>query len=223
MQSFIFTISALHFFPEYFQIKQNLNSVHQKSLSCSFSISWAAWTLLHIHIFQRSARDLGRVNMQTLELPFYTSFFKKILSFGCVGSSLLYTGFLQLRRAGATLCCGAQASHCGGFSCCRAPDQLQTLGLQQLRCVGSVVVAHGLQSTGSVVVAHGLSCLRHVGSFRTRARTVSPALAGGFLTTAPPGKPLYLLSGITHQPHPPTPRPASFTFQICAVQQNFLW
>ena len=28
--------------------------------------------------------------------------------------------FLYLRQAWATLCCGAQASHCGGFSCCRA-------------------------------------------------------------------------------------------------------
>ena len=37
--------------------------------------------------------------------------------FGRVGSSLLRVGFLWLRQAGATLCCGAQASHCGSFSC----------------------------------------------------------------------------------------------------------
>ena len=43
-----------------------------------------------------------------------------IYFFGCVGSSLLHTGFLYLQRAGATLCCGARASHCGGFSCCGA-------------------------------------------------------------------------------------------------------
>ena len=40
--------------------------------------------------------------------------------FGCVGSSLLHTGFLQLRRVRATLHCGTQASHCSGFSCCGA-------------------------------------------------------------------------------------------------------
>ena len=40
--------------------------------------------------------------------------------FGCVGSLLLCVAFLLLRRAGTTLRCGAQASHCGGFSCCRA-------------------------------------------------------------------------------------------------------
>ena len=43
---------------------------------------------------------------------------------GCVGSSLLCAGFLWLRLAGATLRCGARASHCGGFSCCGA----RTLG-----------------------------------------------------------------------------------------------
>ena len=107
--------------------------------------------------------------------------------FGCVGSSLLRVGFLQLRRAGATLRCGARASHCGGFSCCRA----QALGAQ-----ASVVVARGLSSCGLRALEHRLS------SCGTRAQLrrgmwdlpgpglepVSPALAGGFLTTAPPGK-----------------------------------
>ena len=42
----------------------------------------------------------------------------------------------KLRRAGPTLHCGAQASHCNGFSCFRA----RALGVR-----ASVVVAHGLQ------------------------------------------------------------------------------
>ena len=45
-----------------------------------------------------------------------------------------------MRRKGATLRCGAQASHCGGFSCCEAP----ALGAQAL-----VVVALGLSSCDS--------------------------------------------------------------------------
>ena len=57
-------------------------------------------------------------------------------------------GFLELRRVEAPLCCGAWASLCGGFSCCRAP----TLGAQ-----APAAAAPGLWSTGSVVVAHGLS------------------------------------------------------------------
>ena len=68
---------------------------------------------------------------------------------GCVGSSGLHAGFLQLRWAGSALCCGARASHCGGFSCCGA----QALGMQ-----ASIVVAHRLQSAGPVAVAHGTSC-----------------------------------------------------------------
>ena len=44
--------------------------------------------------------------------------------YGCVGSSFLCQGFLQLRRAGATLHRGARASHYCGLSCCgaQAPD-----------------------------------------------------------------------------------------------------
>ena len=101
--------------------------------------------------------------------------------YGCVGSSFLYEGFLQLRQAGATLHCGARASHYRGLSCCgaQAPDaQAQQLWLT------------------------GLVALQHVGSSQTRARTRVPcigrqilnhcatreALAGGFLTTAPSGK-----------------------------------
>ena len=60
--------------------------------------------------------------------------------FGCTGSSLLHVGFLYLRRVGATLRCGAQASHCGGFSCC---------GARALGARASVVVARGLSSCGA--------------------------------------------------------------------------
>ena len=49
-------------------------------------------------------------------------------------------GLQELRRAGATLFCGAWASHCGGFSCCRA----RALGAR-----ASVVVALGLSSCGA--------------------------------------------------------------------------
>ena len=65
--------------------------------------------------------------------------------FGCIGSVLLHTGFLQLQRAGAALHYGAQASHCGGFSCCRA----QALGTRAL-----VVAACGLSSCGTQALEH---------------------------------------------------------------------
>ena len=88
-----------------------------------------------------------------LELSF--QFFKLIFIFGCVGSSFLCEGFLQLRQAGATLHRGARASHYRGLSCCgsQAPDAQA----QQLWLMGPVAP-------------------RHVGSSQTGARTRVPCI-----------------------------------------------
>ena len=89
---------------------------------------------------------------------------------------------------GATLRCGVQASHCGGFSCC---------GAWALDAWASVVVARRRSSCGLQALE------RRFSSCGTRAQLLrgmwdrpgpgiepmSPALASGFLTTAPPGKP----------------------------------
>ena len=86
----------------------------------------------------------------------------------------LFSKFIYLFLAALGLCCCTRASPCGGFSFL-------------LRSTGSRRA--GFSSCGaraSVVVAHGLSCCDLPGS---GLKPVSPALAGGFLTTAPPGKP----------------------------------
>ena len=62
-----------------------------------------------------------------------------------------------------------------------AEHGLQAHRLQQLRCVGSVVLALGLHSAGSVVVTHGLVALQHVGSSWTRDQTGVLCIAGGIL------------------------------------------
>ena len=62
---------------------------------------------------------------------------------------LLPSLFSSCRKQGLLSSCGAQASHCGGFYCCRA----QALGHAGFSCA-----VHGFWSTGSMVVAHGLSC-----------------------------------------------------------------
>ena len=57
--------------------------------------------------------------------PFCLNFkFIYLFIYGCVGSSFLCEGFLQLRQAGATLHRDARASHYRGLSCCgaQAPD-----------------------------------------------------------------------------------------------------
>ena len=69
--------------------------------------------------------------------------------------------FLWLWRAGATLCCSAQASHCSGFSC--------GAWAQQLWLVGSRAQAQQLWCTGLVAP-------QHVGSSRTRVRTHVPCV-----------------------------------------------
>ena len=61
--------------------------------------------------------------------------------------------FSSCWRAGATLRCGAQASHCGGFSCCGA----QALGAR-----------------ASVVVARGLSCSAACGIFPDQGSNPCP-------------------------------------------------
>ena len=59
-----------------------------------------------------------------------------VCMYGCVGSSFLCEGFLQLWQAGATLHCGARASHHRGLSLPRT----------------------GSRRAGSVIAAHGPSC-----------------------------------------------------------------
>ena len=55
--------------------------------------------------------------------------------------------------------------------------------------MGSVVEAPGLSSTNSIVVVQELSC--SCGIFLGQGlKLVSPALAGRFFTTEPPGRPL---------------------------------
>ena len=73
--------------------------------------------------------------------------------FGCVGSSFLREGFLQLRRAGATPHRGARASHRRGLS--RFGAQAPDAQAQQLWLTGP-------------------AARRHVGSSQTRARTRVP-------------------------------------------------
>ena len=97
-------------------------------------------------------RKMGRM---LFFLNKFIHLFIYLFIYGCVGSSLLHARFLQLWRAGATLHCGARASHCSV-----AEHGLQAHGLQQFWHVVSVVVAHG----------------RHVGSSWIRARTRVPCI-----------------------------------------------
>ena len=105
-------------------------------------------------------------------------------------------------QSGATLCCGVWTSHCCGFSCCRA----QALGVWAsigpavaARVPESVwaseVAACRLGSCGSKSLERGFSNFAWVELLhclwdlpRPGIQPVSPALAGRFISTAPPGK-----------------------------------
>ena len=77
------------------------------------------------------------------------------------------------------------------FSCCRAPA---------LGHVGPVIAILEPWSPCSGVVAHGLRCSEACGIFpEPGIEPVSPALAGGFFTTGPPGKPLQLVFTVSHE------------------------
>ena len=86
---------------------------------------------------------------------------------------------------------------CGDFSCC---------GAWALGARASVVVAHGLSSCGSRALEHRLSsCGARASLLRGTwdlpgpgLEPVSPALAGGFLTTAPPGKLIFFFLIFSH-------------------------
>ena len=90
--------------------------------------------------------------------------------YGCVGSSFLCEGPLQLWQVGATLHHGARASHCSGPSRCgaQAPDaQAQQLWLT------------------------GVVAPRHVGSSQTRARTRVPCIGRQILNHCATREALY--------------------------------
>ena len=75
----------------------------------------------------------------------------------------------------------AQAPHCGDFSCCRA----QALGHVGFSSCGSQASKQRLNSRGAQAqLLHGTWDLPRPGM-----ESVSAALAGGFFTTEPPGKP----------------------------------
>ena len=112
--------------------------------------------------------------------------FKNLFYFWLRWVFVVARGLSLVAASRATLPCGTWASHCSGFSRCRA------------RALGTWDSVVGLSSCGSQALERRLSsCGARASLLRGTwdlpgpgIKPVSPALAGGFLTTAPPGKPL---------------------------------
>ena len=109
------------------------------------------------------------------------SFFKLYLFiyFGCAGSSLLLRLLSRCSKQGLLSRCSVWASHHGGFS---------------LRSVGSR--ACGLRGCGAQVNSCGAWAylLHGMWGHSGGVEPVSPALAGGFFTTEPPGNKTFQVS-----------------------------
>ena len=113
-------------------------------------------------------------------MVFFLIYLFYLFIFGCTGSSLLLAGFLKLQRAGATLHCGARASHCRGFSL-RWLLLLRSTGSRHVGFSSCSTRAQQLRLAGSRAQAQQLWCTgpaapRHVGSSRTRAWTNVPCI-----------------------------------------------
>ena len=92
-------------------------------------------------------------------------FFIILFIFGCAGSSLMCRLFCSCGEQGLLSNCSARTSRCSGFYCC---------GAQALR----------YRFSGCAQLLRGMGDL-----LRPRIKPTSPALAGGFFTTEPAGKP----------------------------------
>ena len=143
----------------------------------------------------------------SMTFSFFVKYFLYLFLFifSCVGSLLLRVGFLQLRRAGATLHCSARASHCSGLSCC---------GARALGTRASVVVALGPQSAwASVVVMRRLSScgLRSLEHKLSSCGTQAQLLCGMWDLPGPGIKPMPLHWQADSQPLCHQGSPSSMT------------
>ena len=136
----------------------------------------------------------------TLSRPFQHCYIKQTQFCSCKVFTAFFKNLFNLFLATLGLCCCLWA-----FSSCSKRGQffVEVSGLHI--AVASLVAEHGLQACG--LSSCGSRALEHrLGSCGTRAQLLrgmwdlpgpgiepaSPALAGGFLTTVPPGKSLII-------------------------------
>ena len=113
---------------------------------------------------------------------FFNFYLFYLFIFGCVGSSLLHVGFSLVAASG-----GYSSLRCVGFSL-RWLLLLWSTGSRHMGfgSCGSRALERRLSSYGSqALLLRGMWDIPRPG-----LKPMSPALAGRFLTTAPPGKPM---------------------------------
>ena len=106
--------------------------------------------------------------------------FTYLFIFGSAGSSLLHRLFSSCGEQGLHSSCSAWASHCSVFCC----------GVKLLGCVGfSTCVSWALETMFNSCGAGAQLLCSMWDLLGSGIKLVTPALAGRFFTTEPPGKP----------------------------------
>ena len=111
---------------------------------------------------------------------------------------LAYSLFSFLKKvdyffAALGLCCYEWA-----FSSCDEQVLLFFSMLRILLTVASLAAALRLWNTGSAAVVPRLNCSPVCGIFLDKVKPVSSVLVGGFLSTAPPGKPIFAFPSLLY-------------------------
>ena len=159
----------------------------------SFSSLWVAY-LENIGFENTASPTLLSVSL-TWFLFFFFPLIKNIylfLQFGLCWISVAVWAFLYLQQVWAALHCGAEASHCCGFSHCAVPSLGHT---------GFIFEAHGLSSCRCQALEHWLNSGDTAAQLlhdmwdlpRSGTEPVFSSLAGRFFTTEPPRKPYVVL------------------------------
>ena len=128
---------------------------------------------------------LENFSIYSLAFHFIFKNFVYLLTFGCAGSLSPGGLFSSCGEQGLLSSCDMQDPHCGGFSCCGA----WAVGCLGFSSCGSWALEHRLSSC-STWAQLPRSMWDLLGSGR---EPLSPALASGFFTTEPPGKPYSLV------------------------------
>ena len=146
--------------------------------------SLLAWTQEPGKLQSVGLQSQTRLSTHTRVLVYMAFTFAVNASLTSLSLIRIYSSFFFLAALGH--CCCVQA-----FSSCSKWGLLFVVMLRLLILVASLVASTGSRHASSVVAAHGLSCLVHSmwNLRRPETESVSPTLAGGFLTTGPPGKP----------------------------------
>ena len=146
--------------------------------------------LSHISYFLQMLFQNKGKSYRMLELlppmPF-TYLFVCLFTYGCIGSSLLCAGFLQLQRAG-----GYSSLRCTGFSL-QWLLLLQSMGSRHVGFSSWGEQAQQLWRAGSRAQAQqlwhmGLVAPRHAGSSLTRAQTCVPCIGRWILNHCATGE-----------------------------------